>query len=437
MLAVADQPVSWYRDVTPIFKRSCNGCHNPNKRKGEVDTTTYAGFLKPGKHGPNFVAGDVAHSRVLEQVSGKEPEMPKEGDPLTAAEVSLIERWVREGAADDTPADAYSTRLTAPPVYATPPVTTAIAVSPDGRWVAVSGYHEVFLLDAATLETRTRLIGESPRIDSLAFSPDSTRLAVSGGAPARFGEVQVWQAGTTNELHSWKIGDDSLFGISWSPDGTRLAFGGTDKSARIIDAEKGTELMKFDNHSDWVLRTAWMADGRRLLSGSRDRAMKLIQVSDGQFIDDVNKLLEPVVCMTRHPKEEWAAYGGAEGGVRIYRTKENQERTAGNNDVNLVREFERQSGPALAVAFSPDGSLLAVGGSGGEVRVYKTSDGTRTATLGGHDGAVFALEFSADGTRLFTGGFDGLIRVFDPGTGALQAVLTPVAVDSKRDVVRS
>ena len=54
----ADAPVSWFKEVTPIFKRSCNGCHNPNKLKGEVDTSTYAGFLKPGKHGPSWVAGD-------------------------------------------------------------------------------------------------------------------------------------------------------------------------------------------------------------------------------------------------------------------------------------------------------------------------------------------------------------------------------------------
>ena len=171
--------------------------------------------------------------------------------------------------------------------------------------------------------------------------------SVGAGAPARFGEVQVWETGTTNQLHAWKFGGDSLFGVSWSPDGTRLAFGGADKSVRIIGAEDGRERMKFDNHSDWVLRTAWVSDGSRLLSASRDRAMKLIQVTDGQFIDDVNKLLEPVVSMARHPKEEWAVYGGAEGGVRIYRSKENQERTAGNNDVNLVREFERQSGPVV------------------------------------------------------------------------------------------
>lgn len=428
-------PVSWFKEVTPIFKRSCNGCHNPNKLKGEVDTSTYQGFLKPGKHGPNFVAGDTAKSRVLEQVGGKEPDMPKEGDPLSPAEVALIERWIREGAHDDTPADAYSTKLKAPPTYTAAPVITSLAVSPDSNWLAISGYHEVFLFDAATLTLKARLLGESPRIESLSFSADSQRLAVGAGAPAQFGEVQVWETATAKEVGAWKLGGDSLFGVSWSPDGTRLAFGGADKSVRIIVAADGRELMKFDNHSDWVFRTTWLGDGKRILSGSRDKAMKLIDATSGQFIDDINKLLEPVASMVRHPKEDWVAYGGAEGGVRLYKMKENQDRTAGNNDVNLVREFERQPGPVQAVAFSPDGALLAVGSTGGEVRVYKTADGGRAATLAGHDGAVFAVAFTPDGKRVITGGFDGLVRVFDPATGKLSAVFIPVGLSPARQMV--
>ncbi|MCI0537365.1 MAG: hypothetical protein L0Z50_19285, partial [Verrucomicrobiales bacterium] len=44
-------PVSYFKDVFPIFKRSCNGCHHPGKLKGELDLTTYPAFQKGGKHG--------------------------------------------------------------------------------------------------------------------------------------------------------------------------------------------------------------------------------------------------------------------------------------------------------------------------------------------------------------------------------------------------
>ena len=425
-LMATETPVSWWRDVTPIFKRSCNGCHNPNKLKGEVDTSTFAGLTKPGKHGPNLVVGDPSKSLLITSISGKEPDMPKEGESLSVKEVALITRWIQEGAKDDTPANAYSTRLQEPPTYALPPVISAMDVSPDGSRLAVAGYHEVLLIDTASLVLSSRLLGESPRIEAVAFSPDGKSLAVSGGAPARFGEIQVWSVSEAKQTQGLRLTTDSLFGISWSPDGTRIATGGADKSVRVTRISDGKELVKFDNHGDWVFHTTWVADGTRLLSASRDRAMKLIDATNGQFIDDVNKLLEPIHCMVRHPREDWAAYGGAEGGLRIYKAKENQDRTAGNNDVNRVREFERQPGPVQAVAFSGDGTLLAAGNTGSEVRVYETATGKKRATLSGHAGSVFALKFSPDGKRLYTAGFEGLIRVFDPVSGNLQAVFFPV-----------
>src|SRR6185503_5420327 len=103
-----DKPVSFYKDVFPIFKRSCNGCHHPGKLKGQLDLTTYEAFQKGGKHGAAFKAGDPKESILMEEISGAEPSMPKEGDALTKEEVALMERWIREGAKDDTPANANS-----------------------------------------------------------------------------------------------------------------------------------------------------------------------------------------------------------------------------------------------------------------------------------------------------------------------------------------
>src|SRR5205814_7499747 len=40
------KPVSFYHDVVPVLKRSCTGCHHPDKLKGELDLTTYVAFQK-------------------------------------------------------------------------------------------------------------------------------------------------------------------------------------------------------------------------------------------------------------------------------------------------------------------------------------------------------------------------------------------------------
>jgi cytochrome c/WD40 domain-containing protein/WD40 repeat protein len=427
-LAEENKPASYYKDVFPVFKRSCNGCHHPGKLKGELDLTTYATFQKGGKHGATFKPGDPDASRVVEEISGDEPNMPKEGDPLSKVEVALIERWIREGAKDDTPANANSFKLSAPPIYTSPALVSALAYSLDGSILAVSGYHEVVLHKADGSGMIARLVGESPRIESVAFSPDGKSLAVSGGAPARFGEIQIWDAATHEQKKSYKISTDSLYGVSFSPDGERVAFGGADKVVRIIAVGDGKELMKFDNHSDWIFGTTFTVDGKRLVTGSRDRAMKLINVANGQFIDDINKLLEGVMCIARHPKEDLVAYGGDLGTPRIYKISDNQGRTAANNDVNLVREFERQTGPVCSIAYSPDGNTLAVGTVGGEVRLFKTSDGSRLGTLKGNAGAVFALAFNPRTNQIVTGGFDGTIRIYDAASAELVKSFLPVAL---------
>jgi WD40 repeat protein/mono/diheme cytochrome c family protein len=428
-LAADTRPVSYYKDIVPLFKRSCTGCHHPGKLKGQLDLTTYEAFKKGGKHGPGFVASKPKESIIVEQISGSEPSMPKEGDPLTKEEVALIERWIEEGAKDDTPADAGSFKLAAPPSYRVPPVISALAYSPDGKHLAVSGYHEVLLLSADDHKPAARCVGESPRIESVAFAPDSKRLAVAGGAPARFGEVQIWDLGSGQQLKAFKIASDSLYGVSFSNDGDRVAVGCADKTVRVLQVSDGKELVKFDNHSDWVFGTLWTVDGTRLLTGSRDRAMKMINVANGQFIDDINKLLEPVLCIARHPKLDLVAYGGELGTPRIYRISDNQGRTAANNDVNLIREFERQPDAVRAIAYSPDASMIAVAGSWPEVRLYKTSDGARAHTLKGHTGAIFALAFHPSRNQLLTGGFDGKLRQYDTQSGALVSEFLPVTLE--------
>src|SRR5688572_22558196 len=121
----ADKPVSYYGEIVPVFKRSCTGCHHPGKLKGELDLTTYEAFKKGGKHGASFVAGDPKTSPVMDEITGDEPSMPKEGDPLSKIEIATIERWIKEGARDDTPANAGSFKLTAAPIYSAPPVISA------------------------------------------------------------------------------------------------------------------------------------------------------------------------------------------------------------------------------------------------------------------------------------------------------------------------
>jgi WD40 repeat protein len=436
-VSAEEKPVSYYNDVVPLLKRSCTGCHHPGKLKGELDLTTHAAFKKGGKHGAAFKEGDPKTSNIIEEISGKDPSMPKEGDPLSATEVALIERWIAQGAGDDTPAEKRNPfKITEAPIYSAPGVISALVYSPDGELLAISGYHETLLYKSDGSELMARLLGDSPRVESIAFSNDGKLLAVSGGSPALMGEVQIWDVQKRTLVRALQLSSDSIYGVSFSPGGDRIACAGADKSVRLINVADGKELFKFDNHSDWVFGTTFSVDGKRVLSGSRDRAMKLIDASNAQLIDDINKLLENVICIARHPKEDIVAYGGEQGGVRTYRMQENQGRTAANNDVNLVREYERQPAAVHAICYSPDGSLLAVGGSSDEIRIYKTADGSHAGTAKGFNGAIFSLTPHPTKPLLAAGGFDGKVRIYALPAGAETNSFVPFPIKNKAVAAR-
>jgi WD40 repeat protein len=279
----------------------------------------------------------------------------------------------------------------------------------------------VLLYKSDGSELIARLLGGSPRIESIAFSDDGKFLAVAGGSPAQWGEIQVWNLAEKKQVKSFRVGNDSLFGVSFSPDHSLIAFGSSDKTARVIKAEDGAELLYFSNHSDWVFGTCFTIDGKKVLTGSRDMAMKLSEIESKRFIDDINNPLDTVVDMARHPKQDMVVYGGVQGTVRIYKISDNQNRTAARNDTNLVRLFERQGAPVTAVAYSPEGDTIAVGTTGSEVRIYKTADGARLTTLKGHNSAVYALHYRPDGKAIVTAGFDGMVRIFElPGGNLLK-----------------
>lgn len=73
----------------------------------------------------------------------------------------------------------------------------------------------------------------------------------------------------------------------------------------------------------------------------------------------------------------------------------------------------------LAVAYSPDGRLVATGSLDGTARIWAASTGKAVHVLRAHRGGVFATRFSADGRRLATLGADRAARVWDIRTGRL------------------
>jgi len=413
-----DAPVSFSRDVAPILRRNCQGCHRPGKTKGELDVTTFAALLKGGKHGDTIKPGAPGESELVEQISGDEPAMPPEGEPLIAEEIARIERWIAQGAKDDTPPPGELTP--AAPVYRLLPAVVSLAWSPDAAILAVAGTGEVVLHSGDGERIVGRLLGTAPRIESIAFSADGKLLAACGGAPSEFGEIQLWNVAEQKLVRTIRTSRDSVFGVSFSPDATRVAIGCADKLVRAFDVATGAEVMKCDNHIDWVFATAFAKDGARVVSASRDKAVKLIELASGRLIDDINRPREPVLSLARHPKEDWVAYGSDAGAVRLHRIEPRGGRLAEGDDKenSFIREFERLKGAVQALAFSADGETLAVASVGGEWRTFKTSDGKRLAGSKEPGAPIYAVACDPEGRWIATSGVEGKVRLWEAKTGA-------------------
>jgi WD40 repeat protein len=419
-LSAEETAVSFHGEVLPILRVNCVACHKPGKAKGGLDLTSHASLLRGGDDGPVIEASDALGSRLVETICGNEPEMPKDSEPLLANEVELISRWITQGAIKDSPIDTSTRKPTDPPAYHALPAVHALAFSPDGTLLAVPGKHEIILHHADGSGIVARLSGDSPRLESLAFSKDGTLLVASGGAVSEFGEIQIWNVAKRELLRSIKASNDAFYGVSLSANNEQVAVGCADKLVRVFNVSSGAEVMRCDNHLDWVFGSAFTNDGQRLATVSRDKAAKLIDVASGHLIDDINRTRDVLICLTRHPNDDLIATGGTEGKIRMFKMEPRGGRLAegDNKEESFVREFEHMASPIQSIAFSSDGKIIACAALSGEIRVFVTENGQRVTQIKGEHGPIFALTFHSNGNQIAAAGFDGMIRIYDAANGA-------------------
>jgi WD40 repeat protein len=457
----ADTPVSYYRDIRPIFEAQCHGCHQPAKAKGDYVMTEFAKLLAGADGEAAVVAGNPDSSPLLTLIipgPNGEAEMPQKRPALHPVQIDLVRKWIAQGAQDDTPADAgrrYSAEHL--PVYGAPPVVTSLDWSPDGRWLAVAGHNEILLHRADGSGIEARLIGLSERIESVAFSPDGQLLAAAGGAPGRRGEIQIWKMDDRSLVLSHAVTFDTLYGVSWSPDGKFVAFGcgdHGDNTVRAIEAATGREVLSNGAHGDWALDTAWSLDGSHLVSVGRDMAAKLTEVASQRFIDNITSITPGALrgglhAVARHPERDEVLLGGADGVPQVYRMHRLTKRVIGDN-ANLIRRWPALEGRVFGLAWRPDGKAFAAvasGAAGGTLRLhaaeydpalpddikgivekvaesqnqeerarleaYVTADTRVLKELVVPGDRLFAVDWNPDGTRLAVAGSQGTIRFID------------------------
>ncbi len=410
------EPVVFEKDILPILQRNCLACHSLTEKQGDLVLESPQGMLKGGDTGPAAVPGKGTESLILKLASHQsEPVMPPAGNdvaakPLTSDELGLLKLWIDQGARGSSGVATLSpTKWQALPksigsVY-------AVAVTPDGQYVATSRANQLFLYHVPTGKLVTRLsdpafatggvdpgIAHRDLIQSLAISVDGDLLA-SGS----FREVKLWRRPRDVVRRTFVAGAE-VGAVAVSADRKWIASSGPNHTIRLWNAETGEAGATLMGHSDRVTSLKFSPDGTRLVSSSLDQSLHVWNTSDGALTGQIEtpvavnavELVATTVTNEQQPNPQMLLVsGGAENFVRTWTLPEAAP-------VKLALSLPGQQ----LLAVSPDRRFIALSSSDGAVRVVSADDDKEVAIWNLDNGAPTALTFLVDYSAASAAGGD-------------------------------
>ena len=267
--------------------------------------------------------------------------------------------------------------------------------------------------------------------ESLVFSPDGTRLASVGVQRANM----IFKAGSaalSSRIHDHlirltdtRIGHEvtvketsSPANLTFSPDGKMLAFSGSDK-IHLWHTETGHTLdISFFNPNDHpglsyhpeISALAFSPVKKEIVSATEtgkvqvwdtETGVALATLLAGQNLDDfANNIEEPITALAFPPDGTLLAVGSNQR-IRLFGSEKY---------IDLTQEGPHNS---KVLVFSPDNGVLVNGGISGEIQLWDVRTGNKLTTLTGHTAQVETLKFSPDGKTIASTGADGTILLWD------------------------
>ena len=274
----------------------------------------------------------------------------------------------------------------------------------------------------------------------LAYSPDGSRLATTGGDNL----AKVWDADTGEELLTLGGHEGETFGISFSPDGKRLATASYDGKVIVWDAQSGERLLTLIDDGAELTAVQFSPDGNLLAAnGAYDGHVRIWDAETGELLSSFLAHEAPMWFVTYDAAGERLATASVDGTAKVWDANTHEEllTLVGNDDVvsrvNFSPDGERLATSSMKVrlwdaasgteqmvldghhgfvlwaAFSPEGDRIATSGVDGQVIVWDAISGEELFTLSGHAGLVLGVAFSPDGERLASASYDGSARIWD------------------------
>ena len=235
-------------------------------------------------------------------------------------------------------------------------------------------------------------LSDEPVVQSTSVSPDGTRV-VTGGRDLM---VNLWDTATGAHIRGFAGHRGYIQDTQFSPRGDLLATASDDGTARVFEGATMREL-RILQHDDSVMVARFTHDGSRLVTGSLDGAVRVWDPNTGEE----HRRIEvgwPVTDVGLDPEGRRVGVGGG-GGAALYDL----------NTGELLHTVAGQTGAVWAVRFSPDGRLVASGSVDGTIRIWDPATGVVRLRL--FQERVDDIAFSPDGSRLAVAG-RGVIRVW-------------------------
>ena len=96
--AAQDAKINYQDHILPIFENRCLGCHNADKKKGDLDLSTYTTSIAGAGSGAVLSPGDAGESKLYKVVAHLDmPHMPPKKPPIPEAELGAIKKWIEMG----------------------------------------------------------------------------------------------------------------------------------------------------------------------------------------------------------------------------------------------------------------------------------------------------------------------------------------------------
>lgn len=283
----------------------------------------------------------------------------------------------------------------------------AAAVSADGRTALTGSFDQSAILWDLSRGTAVKVLRVHQGAVNAAVVVNGFGFATGG----EDGRIALWRGDATEPAKVVDGHKGPVAALAASPEGGHLASASWDGTVRVTTLADGAARV-LEGHQGPVNGVAFMPGGQ-VVSAGYDATLRFWPADGGAPL--IVATPAPLNGVVAAPDGE-IAVAAADGRLRLF-----------GPDGMPRAEIAIGETPLIALAISPDGATVAVGGLRGQVALVDRKSRSIRATLVGPGLPVWSLAFLPDGRQVLSGGADRLVRRWNAVTGEHVGAVVPRA----------